>query len=207
MTVLHAAEWHLLEMIKLADQKPTDVTFLCVIDLSTYRPLCNNVSVWLFDTHTVYTGCGRERCTQGQACVATWCQLESVTLPGIGKQRLHNITKTAVNPLFPNFNYTTGCLSSGGGWDHYDFTAQNDPHICRGLQGLLISSEKLIITRQMVRCLTVKLQILTQDTQKNPLHVSKATTANDNVSLGNNNMKFCISQIWGHKEKNVLLSV
>lgn len=50
--------------------------------------------------------------------------------------------------------------------------------------------EKLIITRQMVRCLTVKLQILTQDTQKNPLHMSKATTANDNVSLGNNNMKF-----------------
>lgn len=93
MTVLHAAEWHLLEMIKLADQKLTDVSFLCVIDLSTYRPLCNTVSVWLFDTHTVYTECGRERCMQGQACVATWCQLESVTLPGISKQRLHNITR------------------------------------------------------------------------------------------------------------------
>lgn len=43
--------------------------------------------------------------------------------------------------------------------------------------------------------------------KKNPLLVSKATTANGNVSLGNNNMKFCISQIWRHKEKNVLLSV
>lgn len=162
-------------------------------------------------THILYTlgvaekGACKDKPTQGQANArTTWCQLESVTLPGIGKQRLHNITKTAVNPLFPNFNYTTRCLSSGGGWDHYDFTAQNDPHICRGLQGLLISSEKLIITRQMVRCLTVKLQILTQDTHKKPLHVSKAC---DNVSLGNNNMKFCISQIWGHKEKNVLLSV